>query len=312
MNWCARLLAAAVTILAAALPARAQVQVLIPFPAGGGTDIIGRLIQPVFSQELGQQIVIRNVGGAGGTLGTAEIARARPDGTNLLLTSMAPIAIQPSFRPSLPYRAESLAPICLVADSPLVMMTPQNTGIRTIADMVARAKAEPGRLPFATGGVGGISHLAMLSLTRAAGVEMNHVPFRGSGDAMLAMQQGTVPLMSAEANLVQQYGLHAVGVYARERMPEFPNTPTMKEQGYDVAFQIWTGLFAPAGTPDPVLARIEAACARTLRSPSVVDGMTRAAHPIRYLDRAEFAAFIQGEVRKYAAIIEETNLRQAE
>jgi tripartite-type tricarboxylate transporter receptor subunit TctC len=106
---------------------QAQVQVVIPFPAGGGSNIIGRMMQPVLAEELGASVLIRNVGGAAGTVGAAEVARAKPDGTTLLLTSMSPIAIQPSFRPSVPYRVESFAPVCLVADAPAVLMTPRTS-----------------------------------------------------------------------------------------------------------------------------------------------------------------------------------------
>lgn len=312
MRHASRLAALAAGLLLWAAQASAQVQVIIPWPAGGGTDIIGRLIQPVLAEELGGQLVIRNVGGATGTMGTAEVARAKPDGTTLLLTSMAPVAIQPSFRANLPYRAENLAPVCLVAEAPLTLMTPRSTGLRTVADIQARARAAPGQLPFASGGVGGLGHLAMTGLTRALGIEMNHVPFRGSGDSVLAMQSGTVLMLAAEANLVAQYQLHAVAVFAERRNPDMPEAPTLRELGHDLVYPLWTGIFAPAGTPDAVLGRLDSACARTLRTPSVVESMTRAAHPIRYLDRAAFTAYVRAEVAKYADLIAASGLRQAE
>jgi tripartite-type tricarboxylate transporter receptor subunit TctC len=292
--------------------AAAQVQVIIPWPAGGGTDVIGRLMQPVLSQEIGAQVVLRNVGGATGAIGTAEVVRSRPDGTTLLLTSMAAVVIQPSFRPSVPYRVESLLPICMVADAPAVLMTPQNSGLRTVADIVARARANPGQFPYASGGIGGLGHIAMTGLQRAAGITLNHIPYRGSGDSILAMQQGTVALLTAEANLVKQYGLHPIGVYAAERMPEYPDAPTMREQGYDLQFPLWTGMFAPAGTPEAILARIDGACERTLRTPSIVEGMGGGGHPIRYLGRAEFTAFVRAEAAKYAEIIDAAGMRQAD
>ncbi|WP_149538096.1 Bug family tripartite tricarboxylate transporter substrate binding protein [Siccirubricoccus phaeus] len=302
----------AAACLAWAQAAQAQIQLIIPWPAGGGTDIIGRLIQPVFSEELGGQLVIRNVGGATGTIGTAEVARSKPDGATLLLTSMAAIAIQPSFRANAPYRADQLTPVCLVAEAPATLMTPKETGIRTIADIQARARANPGQLPYASGGVGGIGHLAMTGLLRALNVEMNHIPFRGSGDSVLAMQAGTVLMLTAEANLVQQYGLHAIGVFAEQRSPDMPATPTMREQGHDLVYPLWTGIFAPAGTPEETVARLDLACARTLRTPSVVEGMTRAAHPIRYLDRRAFGDYVRAEVVKYAELIRVSGLRQAD
>ena len=311
------LLAAVLTVLglataATALPAAAQVQLIIPWPAGGGTDIIGRLIQPVLAEEMGTTLVIRNVGGATGTIGTAEVVRSKPDGATLLLTSMAAVAIQPSFRANPPYSAEQFAPVCLVAEAPAVLMTPKESGLRTIADIAARAKASPGGLPYASGGVGGLGHLAMTGLQRALGIEMNHIPFRGSGDAVLAMQAGTVTMLTAEANLVKQYGLHAIAAFAEQRMPDYPDTPTLRELGLDLAYPLWTRIFAPAGTPAPVLERLDGACARTLRTPSVVEGMTRAAHPIRYLGREAFTAYYRAEVAKYAALIEASGLRQAQ
>jgi tripartite-type tricarboxylate transporter receptor subunit TctC len=303
-------------VAAAAAPpstAHAQVQLIIPWPAGGGTDVIGRLIQPAFAEQLGSPLVIRNVGGATGTIGTGEVVRSKPDGQTLLLTSMAAVVIQPSFLARPPYRADQLAPVCMVAEAPAVMMTPRTSGIRTLADIVARARANPGQMPYASGGVGGLGHLSMTALTRALGIDLNHIPFRGSGDAILAMQQGTVSLLTAEATLVHQYGLHAVLVFGERRLPEYPETPTARELGHpDLVFPLWTGVFAPAGTPEPVLERIDEACARTLRTPSVVEGMTRAAHPIRYLNRREFADYYRGEVAKYARLIQESGLRQAE
>ena len=304
--------ALAACLLLAPAAARAQVQLIIPWPAGGGTDIIGRLIQPVLTEELNAPLVIRNVGGATGTIGTAEVVRSKPDGTTLLLTSMAAVAIQPAFRANPPYRAENLAPICLVAEAPATLMTPKTTGLRTVADVVALARANPGQIPYASGGVGGLGHLAMVGLTRAYGVELNHIPFRGSGDSVLAMQQGTVPMLTAEANLVAQYGLHAIAVFAERRSPDTPDAPTLRELGHDLVFPLWTGIFAPAGTPEPVLARLDGACGRTLRTASVVEAMTRASHPIRYLGRAEFAAYVAAESRKYEALIAASGLRQAD
>jgi len=305
-------IAAVCAALALAAPARAQVQLIIPWPAGGGTDIIGRLIQPVLGEELGTQLVIRNVGGATGTIGTSEVVRSRPDGGTLLLTSMAAVAIQPSFLARPPYQASQLAPVCMVAEAPATLMTPKETGLRTVADVIARAKANPGQVPYASGGVGGLGHLSMTGFSRAAGISMNHIPFRGSGDSVLAMQSGTVQMLTAEANLVAQYGLHAIAVFAEQRSRDMPDAPTMKELGYDLVFPLWTGIFAPAGTPEPILVRLDAACAKTLRTPTVVETMTRASHPIRYLDHRAFKVYVDAEVVKYGRLIREAGLRQAD
>jgi tripartite-type tricarboxylate transporter receptor subunit TctC len=295
-----------------ATPARAQTQLLIPWPPGGGTDIIGRLIQPAFSEMLGGQIVIRNVGGATGTIGTAEVVRAKPDGTTLLLTSMSAVVIQPSFLTKPPYQANQLATVCLVAEAPATLMTQKDSGFTSVIDIVAEAESAPGQLPYATGGVGGLGHLAMVGLARAYGITLNHIPFRGSGDAVLALQQGTVRMLTAEANLVAQYGFRALAVFAEKRSPDTPDAPTLRELGHDLVFPLWTGIFAPADTPEPVLARLDAACAKTLRTPSVMEGMARASHPIRYLDHAAFGHYVRAEAVKYAQVIREAGLRQAD
>jgi tripartite-type tricarboxylate transporter receptor subunit TctC len=291
--------------------ALAQVQLVIPFPAGGGSDIIGRLIQPVLAETLGQQLLIRNVGGAAGTIGTAEVVRARPDGQTLLLTSPNPIALIPSYRPSTPYRAEQLVPICMVANAPSVMMTPQTSGIRTMADLIARARAQPGGLPVVST-PGGQGHLALSAIERQERVQFNHIPFRGSGDAVLAMQQGTVVLMIAEANLVKQYGLHPIGVLAEQRSRDMPNAQTMREQGFDLSFGLWTGIFAPAGTPEPVLVRLETACQRTMAVPVVAEGMTRVGHAIEFRGRAAFTEFVRNEVATYARLLNEAGIRASD
>jgi len=293
-------------------PARAQIQLIIPWPPGGGTDIIGRLLQPVLAEELGTQIVIRNVGGATGTIGTSEVVRAKPDGQTLLLTSMAAIAIQPSFLAKPPYQASQLATVCLVAEAPATLMTPKETGLRTLDDVIARAKANPGQIPYASGGVGGLGHLSMTGFSRAAGINLNHIPFRGSGDSVLALQSGTVQMLTAEANLVAQYGLHAITVFGAERARDVPDAPTMRELGYDLVFPLWTGIFAPADTPKPVLARLDTACAKTLKTQSVVENMTKASHPIRYLDHKAFGTYVAAEAIKYRDLITQSGLRQAD
>lgn len=293
-------------------PAAAQVQMVVNFAAGGPTDIVGRMMQNELTAALGQPVVVRNVAGAGGTIGTAEAARARPDGQTILLSPVGPIAIQPHFRQGLTYGLQNFAAICQVADSPVVMMTPKTSGLRTVADVVARARADGQGFPFASTGAGSIPHIANVALMRLAGITMNHIPYRGSGEVMLAFQQGQVQLFTDQTLLIRQYDLHPIAFLSERRNPDFPSVPTMREQGYDLVYTIWTGLYAPAGTPEAVMARLEGACARTMRHPDVVAGMTRVAQPILYRNRADFAAFSQSESEKFRALIVAAGLRSAE
>lgn len=301
-----------VALVLPALPAAAQVQMIVNFAAGGPTDIVARMMQNEMAASLGQPVVVRNLAGAGGTIGTAEAARARLDGQTILFTPVGPIAIQPHFRRGLTYGQVSFLPICQVADSPVVMMTPKASGLRTVADVVARARAQGQAFPFASTGAGSIPHISMVGLMRLANIEMNHVPYRGSGEVMLAFQQGQVQLFTDQTLLIRQYDLHPIAFLTERRNPEFPNVPTMREQGYDLVYTIWSGLYAPAGTPEPVMERLEAACDRTVHSAEVVAGMARVAQPILYRNRVEFAAFTMAESDKFRSLIEAAGLRAAE
>lgn len=295
-----------------ALPARAQVQMIVNFAAGGPTDIVARLMQNEMGAALGQPVVVRNVAGAGGTIGTAEAARARPDGQTILFSPVGPVAIQPHFRRGLSYGLANFAAICQVADSPVVMMTPKTSGLRTVADVVARARREGTGFPYASTGAGSIPHISNVAFMRLANIEMNHVPYRGSGEVMLAFQQGQVQLFTDQTLLIRQYDLHPIAFLTERRNPDFPDVPTMREQGYDLVYTIWSGLYAPAGTPEPMMARLEAACERTMRHPEVIAGMHRVAQPILYRNRAAFEAFSRSESEKFRALIEAAGLRSAE
>lgn len=310
MNRIAAALAAVLTAIAA--PATAQVQMIVNFAAGGPTDIVARMMQNEMAAALGQPVVVRNVTGAGGTIGTAEAARARPDGQTILFSPVGPVAIQPHFRRGLGYALENLAAICQVADSPVVMMTPKNSGLRTVADVVGRARAQGQGFPFASTGAGSIPHISNVAFMRLANIEMNHIPYRGSGEVMLAFQQGQVQLFTDQTLLIRQYDLHPIAFLTERRNPEFPEVRTMREAGYDLVYTIWSGLYVPAGVPEAVQARLEAACERTLRHPDVVSGMARVAQPLVYRNRADFAAFSRSESEKFRALIEAAGLRSAE
>jgi tripartite-type tricarboxylate transporter receptor subunit TctC len=304
--------AIAAALILAALPARAQVQMIVTFAAGGPTDIVARLMQAEMSAALGQSVVVRNVTGASGTIGTAEAARARPDGQTLLFSPVGPVAIQPHFRRGLTYTMDSFIPVCQVADSQVVMLTPRTSGMRTVADVLARARAGGGDMPYASTGTGTIPHISMVGFLRQTNTRMNHIPYRGAGEVMVAFQQGQVQLFTDQTLLIRQYELHPIAFLTERRNPDFPDVPTMREQGVDLVYSIWSGLFVPAGMAEPLVARIEAACARTMRDPTMIAGMARVAQPMLYRDRAAFTAFARAESEKFRTLIESAGLRTAE
>lgn len=293
-----------------ALPAQAQnaVSMIIGYPPGGATDLMGRIMQPELAAALGSQVVIKNSAGANGTVGALELARSRPDGMTILLAPGGSLVLTPHTRGA-PFQQSDFAPICQVSAALVVTMTPQDSGLRTLQDVIVRARANPGALPYASTGPGGTPHISMISLERLAGIEMNHIPFRGSGEVMQAMVAKQVPLFTDQGNLVRQYNLHPIAVFSEARTVEFPNTPTMRELGYDLVFTIWSGLYAPAATPPAVLDRIENACQRMMSAPAVVEGLRRMDMPIQFRCRAEFAAYHAAEYARFGKLVQDFNLR---
>lgn len=167
-------------------------------------------------------------------------------------------------------------------------------------------------MPYASTGPGTLPHISMVAWTRAAGVEMVHVPFRGAGEVMVAFQQGSVAVFSDQPAVIRQHGLHAIAVFAAERKPELPGVPTLRELGHDLRYTIWQALFAPVGLPPPLLARLETACAAAVRSPAVTEGLARLQMPLVVRDAPALAAFLATESEKFAALIEASGMRRAE
>jgi tripartite-type tricarboxylate transporter receptor subunit TctC len=306
--------AAATLVLApaahAAYPDK-PITVVIAWPAGGATDLLTRAIQDTLAKAVGGQIVIKNVPGAAGTIGAAEVAAAAPDGYTLLVSPIGPMVIQPQ-RMKLTYDPASFEPVCKLVDSPVVLMSPPNSPMKTVADVVARAKTEDGKLAFASTGPGTIPHMSMIGFAKAANVKLKHVPFKGSADVVQAMLSGTIELFTDQPNLVPQYNLTPIAVMAEKRIPAYPNVPTTKESGLDLRFSIWNAVFAPKGTPADVLAKLEGACKATLADKGIVDALDKQKQPIDFLDRAGLKAFVDREYATAKVLIEEAGLKPAQ
>ncbi|MCW8086901.1 Bug family tripartite tricarboxylate transporter substrate binding protein [Sabulicella glaciei] len=305
-----RALTLALMLAALALPARAQapITVVVNFVAGGPSDLMARLMAPELSQQLGVPVVVKNSVGAAGTIGAAEVARARPDGQTLLLSPVGAMAVQPHFRRDLPYRPTDLVGICQVADTPVVVMAAPN-GPATLREALARAREAGAGFNYASTGPGSIPHIATADIARRAGIGMTHIPFRGNAEAVMALLRGDVTLFADQPGTIRANGLRALAVMAPARSPEFPDTPTTREEGLDLVYSIWSGLFAPAGTPDAFLARAEAACQRAMVAPAVVEGFARLATPITFRGREAFARFWAEELEKFRGIVESAGLR---
>jgi tripartite-type tricarboxylate transporter receptor subunit TctC len=309
-----RTVIAGVLMLALALPARAQapITIVVNFVAGGPSDLMARLLAPELSAALGSPVVVKNTAGAAGGIGAAEVARSRPDGTTLLLSPVGAVAIQPHFRADLPYKPSDFAPICQIADTPVVLMAAPNSGIRTAADLVSRAREARGAFNFASTGPGSMPHIATVALARAAGVEMAHIPFRGNAEAVTALLRGDVGVFADQPGTLRANNLQALAVMAERRTPEFPDVPTLRELGFDLVYSIWSGLFARAGTPADFLDRVEAACERALRSPATVEGFQRLVTPIVFRNQRDFASFWRDESAKFRSILQSAGMRAAD
>ncbi|MBX9752143.1 MAG: tripartite tricarboxylate transporter substrate binding protein [Roseococcus sp.] len=292
-----------------AAQAQAPTTIVVNFGAGGSADRMARLLAPVMSELLSSQVIVKNTTGAAGVIGAAEVARARPDGTTLLLSTTGPMAIQPHIRSDLPYRMADFVPLCQIGDAPVMMMAAPNGPVRDAASLVAQARAARGGFTYGSAGQGSIPHIVMVEMARRANVEMIHVPFRGSAEAVISLLRGDVMVYSDLPGPLRANNLHPVGVMAATRTAEFPEVPTLREQGFDLVHSIWTGLFAPAGTPDPVLDRLQAACEYGLQRAPVIEGFRRLDTPVVFRNPTDFAAFWRAELAKFESIVRESGIR---
>ena len=243
----AAMLAAFASGIACAQPTWPErpVQLVVPFPAGGGVDVIARPFAEQFGALLGQPAVVAPRDGASGTIGTAAVASAKPDGYTLAFTPNGPITIQPHVIPTLAYKFESLQPLCQIFAVQYVLAVKPDSVFRTLAELVAAAKAKPGHVKYGYGGIATNPHLAMSQLVLVAGIDLLGVPFRGDPQAILALKAGDVDAATMNIGGAKAQGLRILATFAEVRQQEIPDVPTMKELGYPVVSSAFGGLFAP-------------------------------------------------------------------
>ena len=272
---------AAVFALAAPLAAQAQaaypdkpIRFVVPYPPGGGTDVVARIVQPRLQALLGQSIVIENRGGAGGSLGTDIAAKAAPDGYTVLFT-LSSHTINPAIFPKLPYDTiKDFEPVGLVASLPQLLAATPSLQVRSVADLVAQAKAAPDKFSFASVGNGSPGHLAGELMVLRTGAPMAHIPYRGGGPAVTDVMGGQVPLLwvsiPAAAAQVKAGKLRALAVSTTKRSPAFPDVPTMQEAGVaDFEVDSWYAMLVPAKTPRPIIDKLNKALNTVLSEPAI-------------------------------------------
>lgn len=311
--------AAAASVISApwllAAPAGAQggfparpVRIVVPFPPGGGSDILARLVAERLQAAWGQSVVVDNRAGAGGTVGADHVAKSAPDGHTLLVADAAVVTTSPALRPDLPYRSQDLLPVVNLATFGLILVVPTASPLRSLRDLLAMDKAAVAKLNAASSGNGTGNHLALEKFKQATGLPLAHVPYKGASQAVNDVVGGHADLMFTSGPLAQPLfasgRLRALAVTTAQRMPLVPDVPTVAEAGFP-GFE-WAaaqGMFAPAGTPAAAVQRINADVRAAIRLPELRARWDTMALMAADQSPAEFAAWVQRETADAAALI---------
>jgi tripartite-type tricarboxylate transporter receptor subunit TctC len=289
------------------------VRLVVPFPPGGGTDAIARVVAGKLSDIWGQQMVVENRGGGGANIGMEAVARAEPDGYTMLLTSM-PLAVNRYLYPSLGYDpVADLAPVSLLCDYPNIMAVPITSPAHSVTEFIANAKANPGKIAFASSGHGTSVHLSGELFKRMAGIEMLHVPYRGAGPALNDLLPGRVDVMfnniGAVLPLIQGGKLRGLAVTTAKRSPAIPQLPPIAEAGvpgFDVSS--WYGFFAPAKTPPEIVRKMHADTVAALADPTTKSRLEQLGVVVVGSTPAELAAYLKSEMEKWGPVIKEAGI----
>ncbi|MGH8633114.1 MAG: Bug family tripartite tricarboxylate transporter substrate binding protein [Burkholderiales bacterium] len=291
------------------------IRMIIGFPPGGGTDIIGRIVGHRLNDALGQQILPDNRGGASGQIAAELAAKAPPDGYTVMMAHIAAMSILPSLYPKLPYDpVKDFAPISLVAVSPNLVVIHPTLPVKNIKELIALARSRPGQIHYESSGIGTVQHLAGELFKLQANVDLLHVPYKGAGPAIIDLVAGHVQLgfdvVPVAGTQVKAGKLRALGVTSAKRSALFPDLPTVTESGvpgFDLS--TWWGLVAPAAVNKDVIARLHGETVKVLRQKDVADRIADQGAEVAGSTPAEFAAFIRAEREKYARIVKEANIK---
>jgi tripartite-type tricarboxylate transporter receptor subunit TctC len=312
---------AALLVLAFAAHVQAQgyptrsVKIIVAFTPGSATDIIARVTADQFSKSMGQTFIVENRAGAGGIVGTEAAKNAPPDGYTLTACPSGPFGINPGIYAKLPYDPiKDFEPISDLVLTPQVIVVGSQTPYRTLKEFLAAAKAKPGEIAYGSLGTGSTSHLTMEALQQAAGVKMNHIPFKGGAEAQTQIMGGAFPAMSdtitGVLTQVRAGKLRALGVAIPKRSPYLPDVPTIAEQGFPGFESVgWIGLCAPARTPVAILDKLHAEVQKMLASPDAKARIEELAFTPVGDSRAQFAAWIKAEIAKWSKIAKDSGAR---
>jgi tripartite-type tricarboxylate transporter receptor subunit TctC len=305
---CALLCAAAGIAHAQAYPTH-PIRLIVPFPPGGGSDAVGRVIAQSLTAQLGQQVIVDNRGGAGGSIGTGVVARSDPDGYTAVLASTSEIAINPALYPDLGYSTiKDLTPVAMVATTPMVVVANPTLPVSTMRDVIALARAKPGKINVASAGTGTITHLSGEMFRAMNKLNWTHVPYKGTAPALTDLVSGQVQLMfvppPAVLGLVKVGRVKLLAVSAGTRVSSLPDIPTIAESGTpDYTVENWYGVFVPHGTPDAIVHKLSDEIARSLKRPDVIQALAAQGAEPATQTPAQFTGYVKTEVAKWGGVV---------
>jgi tripartite-type tricarboxylate transporter receptor subunit TctC len=289
------------------------IRFILPFPPGGATDILGRIVSQRLSERLGQPFVPENQPGAGGIVGTANVTKSRPDGYIIGLASGGAISVHMSAQKRYYDSAKDLAPISQVGAVRNVVIINPNLPVKNLKELIEYAKANPGKLNFSSGGLAAPPHLGVVMLNNLAKVNMVYVPYKGANQAMMAMMANEIDLVvipsTSALPQIQAGKVRGIVVLSEERLAAMPELPTAKELGYDVEASSWFGIFAPAGTPPEIVIRLSAEWAAAAALPETRQMMQKAGFDTLSNTPEKFAEFIRKDTAQWSKVIRENNIR---
>jgi tripartite-type tricarboxylate transporter receptor subunit TctC len=289
------------------------ITLIVPFPPGGPTDLVARVLAQTMSGQMGQQIIVDNRGGANGNIGSAAVAKAAPDGYTVLYNTSS-ITLSPALYKSLPYDVQrDLAPVGLTATVPLALVVNPAIPANNVKEFIAYAKANPGKLSYGSAGNGNITHLGAFQFLQANGIQAVHIPYKGSAPADADLVGGQIQFMTdtinSVAGFVREKRLRLLAVTTTKRTSLFPDTPTMAESGlpgFDVS--AWQGLMVPANTPEPIIKRLNAEMSKALQNPEVLKKLAaQGAIPLGSTPQ-EYGDYIKTELTRWSAIVKQTGV----
>ncbi len=290
------------------------VRIIVPI-VGSTNDVVARLVAPKLSEAIGQTVVVENKPGAGGNIGADFVAKSPPDGHTLLIGYNGPIAVNQSLFDKMPYDpVKDLTPITLAVTSPQYLVVNPKSGINSVAELVAQAKAQPGKISYASIAVGSASHLTMEMLKLAAGLDINHIPYKGTAPAVTDLVAGNVPVSFMVPGNVMQFAkegrLKLIASTGPKRFASTPNVPTMVESGYpDLIALAWIGFLAPGNTPRPIIDRYNKEIVKILNSPEIRDKLVAMEFDLVAGTPEQFSAWIKTEIPRWGKVIKATGAK---